>query len=63
MTRLAEFSSADITVTSVGRKEQGGEVLRLARGLYQLPDGALDARQALACWPMEPYVMALTSDA
>ena len=48
MTRLAEFSEAGITATTVGRMERAGEVVRLARGLYQLPDAALDAQQSLA---------------
>jgi predicted transcriptional regulator of viral defense system len=48
MTRLAEFSEAGITATTVGRMERAGELVRLARGLYQLPDAALDAQQSLA---------------
>ena len=48
MTRLAEFSQAGITATTVGRMKRAGEVVRLARGLYQLPDAALDAQQSLA---------------
>jgi Transcriptional regulator, AbiEi antitoxin len=48
MTRLAEFSQAGITATTVGRMERAGEVVRLSRGLYQLPDTALDAQQSLA---------------
>jgi predicted transcriptional regulator of viral defense system len=48
MTRLAEFGEAGITATTVGRMERAGEVVRLARGLYQLPDTALDAQQSLA---------------
>jgi predicted transcriptional regulator of viral defense system len=48
MTRLSEFSAAGITATTISRMEQAGEVLRLARGLYQLPDAALDAHQSLA---------------
>lgn len=48
MTRLAEFSEAGITATTVGRMERAGEVVRLARGLYQLPDAALDVQQSLA---------------
>ena len=48
MTRLVEFSEAGITATTVSRMERAGEVLRLARGLYQLPDAALDAQQSLA---------------
>ena len=48
MTRLAEFNGAGITGTTVSRMERAGEVVRLARGLYQLPDAALDAQQSLA---------------
>lgn len=48
MTRLAEFGEAGITATTVSRMEQAGEVVRLARGLYQLPDAALDSYQSLA---------------
>ena len=48
MTRLAEFSEAGITATTISRMERAGEVVRLARGLYQLPDAALDAQQSLA---------------
>jgi predicted transcriptional regulator of viral defense system len=48
MTRLAEFNAAGITATTVSRMERAGEVLRLARGLYQLPDAELDAQQSLA---------------
>ncbi|MEO6279414.1 type IV toxin-antitoxin system AbiEi family antitoxin domain-containing protein [Roseateles sp.] len=48
ITRLAEFSAAGITATTVSRMERAGEVVRLARGLYQLPDAALDAQQSLA---------------
>ena len=48
MMRLAEFSEAGITATTVGRMERAGGVVRLARGLYQLPNAALDAQQSLA---------------
>jgi predicted transcriptional regulator of viral defense system len=48
MTRLAEFRAAGITATTISRMEQAGEVMRLARGLYQLPDASLDAHQSLA---------------
>ncbi len=48
ITRLAEFSAEGITATTVSRMERAGEVVRLARGLYQLPDAALDAQQSLA---------------
>lgn len=48
MTRLAEFNAAGVTATTVSRMERAGEVVRLARGLYQLPDAELDAQQSLA---------------
>ena len=48
MTRLAEFAEAGITATTVSRMAQAGEVARLARGLYQLPNAALDPQQSLA---------------
>lgn len=47
MTRLAEFSAASITATTFGRMERACEVVPHARGLYQLPDAALDAQQSL----------------
>ncbi|MDH3460802.1 MAG: type IV toxin-antitoxin system AbiEi family antitoxin domain-containing protein [Burkholderiaceae bacterium] len=48
MTRLAEFHEAGITATTVSRMERAGEVVRLTRGLYQLPNAALDPQQSLA---------------
>lgn len=48
MTRLAEFNAAGITASTISRMERAGEVVRLARGLYQLPDAELDAQQSLA---------------
>lgn len=48
LTRLADFRSAGVTATTVSRMERAGEVVRLARGLYQLPDAALDPQQSLA---------------
>ena len=48
MTRLAEFREVGITATTVSRMERSGEIVRLARGLYHLPDAALDAQQSLA---------------
>lgn len=46
--RLSEFSDAGITAATVGRMVRAGEVNRLARGLYQLPDAPLDANHSLA---------------
>jgi len=48
ITRLAELQSAGVTGTTVSRMERAGEIVRLARGLYQLPDAALDPHQSLA---------------
>ncbi len=48
MARLAELQDAGITATAVSRMERAGEVVRLARGLYQLPGAALDVHQSLA---------------
>ena len=48
MARQGEFNAAGITAATVSRMERAGEVVRLARGLYQLPDAALDAHQSLA---------------
>lgn len=48
MTRLLEFRNAGITAATVARLERDGEVIRLARGLYQLPDAKLDAQHTLA---------------
>jgi predicted transcriptional regulator of viral defense system len=46
--RLAELQTAGVTATTVSRMERAGEVVRLARGLYQLPDAELDPHQSLA---------------
>lgn len=46
--RLAELQTTGVTATTVSRVERAGEVVRLARGLYQLPDAALDPHQSLA---------------
>lgn len=46
--RLAELRNAGVTAATVSRMERNGEVVRLARGLYQLPDAELDANHSLA---------------
>lgn len=46
--RLAELRSAGVTAATVSRMEQDGDVIRLARGLYQLPDAPLEANHSLA---------------
>ena len=46
--RLAELRSAGVTAATMSRMERDGEVMRLARGLYQLPEAELDANHSLA---------------
>lgn len=46
--RLAELKKAGVTAATVSRMAKSGEVVRLARGLYQLPDAELDAHHSLA---------------
>ena len=46
--RLSEFKAAGITAATISRMVEDGTVIRLARGLYQLPDAPLDANHSLA---------------
>lgn len=46
--RLAELRGAGVAAATMSRMERGGEVIRLARGLYQLADAPLDANHSLA---------------
>ena len=46
--RLAELRAEGVTAATMSRMERDGEVFRLARGLYQLPDAPLDAHHSLA---------------
>jgi predicted transcriptional regulator of viral defense system len=46
--RLTELRAEGVTAATMSRMERDGEVLRLARGLYQLPDAPLDAHHSLA---------------
>jgi predicted transcriptional regulator of viral defense system len=48
MVRLSEFVAAGITASTISRMEKRGEVVRLGRGLYQLPDASIDANHELA---------------
>ena len=48
MVRLSEFTRAGITAATISRMVANDEVIRLARGLYQLPDALLDANHSLA---------------
>ncbi len=46
--RLSEFKAAGITAATIGRIREDGDVIRLGRGLYQLPDAPLDTNHSLA---------------
>ena len=46
--RLAELREAGVSAATVSRMERDGEVIRLSRGLYQLPDATLDVSHSLA---------------
>jgi len=48
MARMSELRDAGVTAATISRMQRDGEVIRLARGLYQLPDAALDAHHSLA---------------
>jgi predicted transcriptional regulator of viral defense system len=48
MVRLSELADAGITAATVSRMERQGLIVRLARGLYQLPGAMLDANHSLA---------------
>lgn len=48
MVRLAEFRAKGITAATISRLERAGAVVRLGRGLYQLPDATVDAHHVLA---------------
>ena len=46
--RLSEFKAAGITAAAIGRMREDGDVIRLGRGLYQLPDAPPDVNHSLA---------------
>ena len=48
ITRLKEFIAAGITASTITRLERRGEIVRLGRGLYQLPEAATDINHDLA---------------
>lgn len=48
MVRLSEFKDAGVTAATIGRIVRAGDVNRIGRGLYQLPDAPLDANHSLA---------------
>jgi len=48
MVRLREFREKGVTAATVSRLEREGRLVRLARGLYQLPDAPVEAYHSLA---------------
>jgi predicted transcriptional regulator of viral defense system len=48
MARLSELTKAGVTATTVSRMTEKGLLLRLGRGLYQLPGSSLDVNHSLA---------------
>jgi predicted transcriptional regulator of viral defense system len=46
--RLLELREAGVTAATMSRMERAGEVIRLSRGVYQLPDADLDPYHSLA---------------
>ena len=46
--RLLELREAGVTAATMSRMVRAGEVIRLSRGVYQLPDADLDANHSLA---------------
>ena len=46
--RLIELREAGVTAATMSRMERAGEVVRLSRGVYQLPDADLDPNHSLA---------------
>lgn len=48
MARLSELTASGATAATVSRLERDGLIVRLARGLYQLPDAPLDVNHTLA---------------
>ena len=45
---LSELAASGATAATVSRLERDGSIVRLASGLYQLPDAPLDANHSLA---------------
>jgi predicted transcriptional regulator of viral defense system len=48
MVRLTEFRATGVTAATVSRLEHAGTVIRLGRGLYQLPSATVDTHHVLA---------------
>lgn len=48
MVRLSEFAQIGVAATTVSRMEKAGLVVKLGRGVYQLPDAIIDTNHDLA---------------
>jgi predicted transcriptional regulator of viral defense system len=48
MARLSELTKVGVTAATVSRMTARGLILRIGRGLYQLPDASLDVNHSLA---------------
>lgn len=48
MARLSELKAIGVTAATVSRMEKSGALIRLSRGLYQLPDAVVDTNHSLA---------------
>src|SRR5580700_11168330 len=48
MVRLSELTEAGVTAATVSRMKNKGLIVRLGRGLYQLPNASFDANHPLA---------------
>jgi predicted transcriptional regulator of viral defense system len=48
MVRLSEFTEAGVTAATVSRMKAKGQIVRLGRGLYQLPDASVDVNHSFA---------------
>ena len=48
LVRLSEFAAAGITTATISRMEKRGDLVRVGRGIYQLPDQSVDANHDLA---------------
>lgn len=46
--RLRDLAAEGITATTISRMQRAGEIVRIGRGLYQLPDAGADANHDLA---------------
>lgn len=46
--RLVELREAGVTAATMSRMERAGQIIRLSRGVYQLPDADLDPNHSLA---------------